>query len=134
SRAGQAYHPVLGGGIGVGTQPAHDAGDAGHREDDAALLLAHGATGVLDAIEHAVEQHRLGRTPVRRRGFQNAADGADHTGVVDHAVDVAELLQRRPDQRLDSRLAGDIGAHETTTDLLRHPDTTLDVDIRHHHA
>src|SRR5690606_23185431 len=65
---------------------------------------------------------------------QNAADGADHTGVVDHAVDVAELLQRRPDQRLDSRLAGDIGAHETTTDLLRHPDTTLDVDIRHHHA
>ena len=85
---------MLGRRVGVGAEAAHHAGGAGHGDDRAGHPGLHHPGGVLDAVEHPVEQHVDAGVPLVGRGGVDGSDRADNAGVVVHHVKLTEFGHR----------------------------------------
>src|SRR5690606_454778 len=129
----QRYHAVLGDTVDVWSHAGTDACQTRQGKDHAAALLAHLATGVLDAVEDTVQQHRHGPVPVRLAGLQQGADHTDHAGVVDHAVEPTVLLHGKTHCRSHLFLTGHVSGNEAAAQLPGQRLAGGCIDIRQHH-
>ena len=96
----------------MGAQPARDPCGARRADDDARTLRHHDPGRVLHAEEHRTQQDGDGAVPVLDRGAADRTDGPEDAGVVEHAVEPAELCDGEIDRGRDRVLVGDVGLDE----------------------
>ena len=104
-------------------------------------MRLHGPGAVLEAQEHAADQDREGVVPVVDAEVLERADRATDAGVVEDAVDPAELRRRESDHGLHVGLLGDVGHDEADALAMARLGGTLErllarrvVHVGDHHA
>ena len=100
--------PGLGHRVDVRADAGVDAADRGGRDDRAAALADHDRRGVLDAQEHALEQHVHGHVVLVGRRLVQRPHGPAEPGVVVQHVEAAPLGDGVGDGALELLLLGDV--------------------------
>ena len=102
----------LRGAVGVSPEAGLDAGDAGGADDAARALLPHYLRRVLHPQEDASEVHRYRLVPAFHRDLVDQATHARSPGVVEDAVQPAQLVDGKADHCPDVILLGHINMKE----------------------